>query len=206
MGHGVDIGEKVASPTCGTCSVTLVRPFVCLHCSYSGCWTKSHIRSHLRHTGHLFCEFWIRPYLDANCPLTVVPGADPKTGRIFCSECDNFILNTAFEALFSVALLKAEEAETKFQGMNNQTVPFSRRLKHGSHEKGPRSLPPLDARRKGCHRAQGLCGDPMRSPPRSAEPRPNVFLKRHPPILHPQSAPPQLLPERQAQPRNVQKY
>lgn len=55
--HNVYTKEKVSSPTCGTCSVTLARPFVCLHCSYSGCWTKGHIRGHLRLTGHFFCEF-----------------------------------------------------------------------------------------------------------------------------------------------------
>lgn len=56
MKYGVNTREKVASPACGSCNVTLVRPFVCLHCSYSGCWTTGHIRGHLRNTGHLFCE------------------------------------------------------------------------------------------------------------------------------------------------------
>lgn len=116
MNYGADANEKVASPTCGTCSVTLARPFVCLHCSYSGCWTKGHIRGHLRHTGHFFCESSISHYPDPSCDLTLESGADPKTGRIFCSECDNFILNTTFEELFSAAVLRAEEAETKFQG------------------------------------------------------------------------------------------
>lgn len=69
----VDGKGKVASPTCGTCSVTLARPFVCLHCSYSGCWARSHIRSHLRTTGHFFCELTINPYLDASGGLTIVP-------------------------------------------------------------------------------------------------------------------------------------
>ena len=117
--------------------MTLVRPFVCLHCSYSGCWTKGHIRGHLRHTGHFLCELRNDPYLDVGYGLTIVPGADPKTGRIFCSECDNFILNTTFEDLFSLAALRAEEAETKFQGTNNQLVPSPKLLKHDSYEEGP---------------------------------------------------------------------
>ena len=116
MNDDPDTQSQVASPTCGTCSVTLTRPFVCLHCSYSGCWAKGHIRSHLRHTGHFFCESLIIHYLDMGCGLTIVPGADPKTGRIFCSQCDNFILNSTFEDLFSATVLKAEEVETKFQG------------------------------------------------------------------------------------------
>ena len=33
-----------------------------------------------------------------------------------------------------------------------------------------------------------------------------MFLECDPPILHPQSPPPQLLPERQTQPRSVQEY
>jgi len=122
--HGVDTKEKVSSPMCGTCSVTLARPFVCLHCSHSGCWAKGHIRGHLRHTGHSFCEFLIRLYLGSGYGLTVVPGADPKTGRIFCSQCDNFILNSTFEDLFSAAVLRAEEAETKFQGTDTQPFPL----------------------------------------------------------------------------------
>ena len=127
--HGAYTNEKVASPMCGTCSVTLARPFVCLHCSYSGCWAKGHIRGHLRHTGHFFCELLIRLYPYPSCGLTIDLGADPKTGRIFCSQCDNFILNTTFEDFFSAAVLRAEEAETKFQGTNTPTPPPSNATK-----------------------------------------------------------------------------
>ena len=134
--YRADISEKVASPACGTCSVTLVRPFVCLHCSYSGCWTKGHIRAHLRNTGHLFCELQTIPDLYVSRGLTAVPGTDPKTGRIFCSDCDNFILNSTFEEFFSAALLKGEEAETKFQGANVRTVPLPKLLTQNSHEEG----------------------------------------------------------------------
>ena len=69
--YGADIRGKVASPTCGICSVTLARPFVCLHCPYSACWTKGHILGHLRHTGHFFCEPWIEFHFDlglTDCP------------------------------------------------------------------------------------------------------------------------------------------
>ena len=135
--YNTDTKEEVASPTCGTCSVTLARPFVCLHCSYSGCWTKGHIRGHLRHTGHFFCESSIELYLDTSRGLTVDTGADPKTGGIFCSQCDNFILNATFEELFSATVLRAEEAETRFQGMVLPTLPSTMRLKCGSHEEGP---------------------------------------------------------------------
>jgi len=123
--RSADTEEKVASPMCGTCSATLGRPFVCLHCSYSGCWTNGHIRGHLRHTGHFFCELLTRRHLDLSHSLTVVLGADPKTGRVFCSQCDNFILNSAFEDLFSATVLRVEESETKFQGTDPQ--PFAHR-------------------------------------------------------------------------------
>ena len=131
-----DTKEKIGSPICGTCSATSARPFVCLHCSYSGCWAKSHIRNHLRHTGHFFCESFISRYPGTSCGLTIESGADPKTGRIFCSQCDNFILNTTFEDLFSAAVLKAEEAETRFQGTNIPTFLATMRLKYSSNEEG----------------------------------------------------------------------
>ena len=61
-----DTEGKIGSPICGTCSATLGRPFVCLHCSYSGCWAKGHIRGHLRHTGHFFCKSSISRYSSAS--------------------------------------------------------------------------------------------------------------------------------------------
>ena len=123
MNHDVESRGKVASPMCGTCSATLARPFVCLHCSYSGCWEKGHIRGHLRHTGHFFCESDPTP---TRTSLTIALGAEPKTGRIFCSQCDNFILNSTFEDLFSATVLRIEESETKFQGTDPQPFPLQR--------------------------------------------------------------------------------
>lgn len=46
----------------------------------------------------------------------------------------------------------------------------------------------------------------MSRPPWSSQPWPDVFPERHPPVLHPQSTPPQLLPERQTHQRSVQEY
>jgi ubiquitin carboxyl-terminal hydrolase 22/27/51 len=148
MYYVADTKEKIGSPTCGTCGVTSARPFVCLHCPYSGCWAKGHIRGHLRHTGHFFCESSISRHPGTSCDLTIDLGTDPKTGRIFCSQCDNFILNTTFEDLFSAAVVRAEEAETRFQGTNIQTFLSMMRLKYRSYEEGSRNLPPLDAKRK----------------------------------------------------------
>lgn len=122
--YGANTKRKVASPMCGTCSVTLARPFVCLHCSYSGCWSKGHIRAHLRHTGHSFSETFIQLRSYSSCGLTTTLGADPKTGRIFCSQCDNFILNATLEDLFSATVLRVEESETRFQGAYTPTQRF----------------------------------------------------------------------------------
>ncbi len=48
---------QIAAPTCGTCDLSLFRPFVCLHCDYAGCWSDNHVVNHLREEGHLFCSF-----------------------------------------------------------------------------------------------------------------------------------------------------
>jgi hypothetical protein len=48
--------SQVSSPTCDTCDQALSRPFVCLHCSFAGCWSEGHITNHLKETGHTFCS------------------------------------------------------------------------------------------------------------------------------------------------------
>lgn len=47
---------KLQSPTCGTCGLVLPRPFICLHCSYGGCWKNNHILDHMKDLNHQFCE------------------------------------------------------------------------------------------------------------------------------------------------------
>lgn len=44
-------------PSCGTCGLTLHRPFICLDCSYGGCWHGGHVLGHLKDLGHRFCAF-----------------------------------------------------------------------------------------------------------------------------------------------------
>lgn len=50
---------KLQSPTCGTCGLVLPRPFICLHCSYGGCWRSEHILDHMKDLKHQFCELWL---------------------------------------------------------------------------------------------------------------------------------------------------
>ncbi|TDL25569.1 cysteine proteinase [Rickenella mellea] len=88
--------RKISMPTCGTCGLTLVRPFICLDCPFGGCWHGGHIVDHLKEAKHRFC-------------------ADVKSGSVFCSKCDDFIYNRAVEDLFHSVTLSAEEKETKFQ-------------------------------------------------------------------------------------------
>lgn len=47
--------NKVASPSCGVCELTLSRPCICLQCSFSACWQNGHMKQHLSHSGHSFC-------------------------------------------------------------------------------------------------------------------------------------------------------
>ncbi|KAG6330328.1 hypothetical protein ID866_8763 [Astraeus odoratus] len=65
--------RRVAAPACDTCHLTLSRPFVCLSCPFAGCWVGGHIETHLAESSHPFC-------------------VDTKTGSLFCSECENFVI------------------------------------------------------------------------------------------------------------------
>ncbi|EJD06815.1 cysteine proteinase [Fomitiporia mediterranea MF3/22] len=87
--------RKLQTPTCGTCGLVLHRPFICLHCSYGGCWKDSHILAHMKDLNHQFC-------------------ADVKTGSVFCIECDDMIADDTFEELFHATTLHVEEKETTF--------------------------------------------------------------------------------------------
>ncbi|KAJ3920258.1 hypothetical protein F5877DRAFT_38495 [Lentinula edodes] len=85
--------RKMAAPTCGTCNITLVRPFVCLHCSYSGCWASSHVADHLKQSSHKFC-------------------VDVSSGAVFCSACDDIVHNHALDRTYLESHLRAEERRT----------------------------------------------------------------------------------------------
>ncbi|KAF9072688.1 hypothetical protein BDP27DRAFT_1319811 [Rhodocollybia butyracea] len=87
--------RKITVPTCGTCGIALVRPFVCLEkgCNYSGCWASSHIVEHLKEHGHLF-------------------GADINSGAVFCCACDDVVHNHALDRAQLECHLRAEEKRT----------------------------------------------------------------------------------------------
>ncbi|KAK7013991.1 ubiquitin carboxyl-terminal hydrolase [Favolaschia claudopus] len=88
--------KKVSIPFCSTCKVPLPRPFVCLHCSYAGCWRSGHVSEHLQESQHIFC-------------------ADVTTGSIFCSDCKDFIYHARVDELYRAAVVTEEEKQTRFQ-------------------------------------------------------------------------------------------
>ncbi|KIY43869.1 cysteine proteinase, partial [Fistulina hepatica ATCC 64428] len=83
-------------PTCGICSVCIPRPFMCLHCRYTGCWNHEHIISHLRSSGHAFCM-------------------DPRSGALFCSACEDFVYHPQLDTLYLNTCVAAEESQNFFQ-------------------------------------------------------------------------------------------
>ncbi|KAH8100805.1 cysteine proteinase [Cristinia sonorae] len=103
--HHAHKRRKIAFPTCGTCDATLSRPFVCLQCTFSGCWNSSHIQLHLTREGHEFC-------------------ADVKSGSIFCNACDDFIYNSDINATYDATILSFEENHTYFQIAKKAREPF----------------------------------------------------------------------------------
>ncbi|KAF7344818.1 Ubiquitin carboxyl-terminal hydrolase [Mycena venus] len=86
--------RKMSVPTCGTCKLALHRPFVCLHCSYAGCWHNGHVLTHLQASQHTF-------YV--------------KTGSIYCFECRDFIYHPKIDKLYLATVVAAEEQQTRFQ-------------------------------------------------------------------------------------------
>lgn len=97
--------RKVSSPTCDKCDQALSRPFVCLHCSFAGCWSEGHITNHLKETGHTFCT-------------------DTKSGSVFCSECEDFVFDDTIDELYLAAVLSVEEQSTKFQVAKRGREPY----------------------------------------------------------------------------------
>ncbi|KAF5379838.1 hypothetical protein D9615_005767 [Tricholomella constricta] len=88
--------RRIASPSCGTCDLILPRPFACLHCSYTGCWSEGHVLQHLEEEDHPFC-------------------VDAKTGSVFCLQCHDFIYDSGLNEVYTASLVTAEEKQTKFQ-------------------------------------------------------------------------------------------
>ncbi|KAI9463201.1 hypothetical protein BJY52DRAFT_1253633 [Lactarius psammicola] len=73
--------RKVASPICGTCGLTMPRPFVCLDCAFSGCWQDEHILEHLKNEGHRFC-------------------VDTQLGIVYCKECQDMIHDPSLDNIY----------------------------------------------------------------------------------------------------------
>ncbi|KAF9558847.1 cysteine proteinase [Agrocybe pediades] len=88
--------RKISVPTCGTCALSLSRPFACLHCTYTGCWHGGHVGQHLRDSDHQFC-------------------VDAHSGSVFCSECDDFIYDARIDTMRLSAVVTAEQKHAKWQ-------------------------------------------------------------------------------------------
>ncbi|KAJ7620961.1 hypothetical protein FB45DRAFT_927988 [Roridomyces roridus] len=97
--------RKISAPTCGTCEIALHRPFVCLHCSYAGCWKSGHVSAHLKQSRHQFC-------------------ADVKSGSIFCSECQDFVYHSKVDEIYLESTVAVEEEETRFQVSKKRREPY----------------------------------------------------------------------------------
>ncbi|KAH7928110.1 cysteine proteinase [Leucogyrophana mollusca] len=97
--------RKISAPTCGTCEVSLSRPFACLRCSYAGCWSEGHISDHLKGAGHAFC-------------------VDTRSGSVFCAECNDFIYDTSMDNIYLSTVVAVEERQTNFQVAKRGREPY----------------------------------------------------------------------------------
>lgn len=96
--------RKILSPSCDICRMALPRPFVCLHCSFSGCW--HHFDHHLVESDHPFC-------------------VDSKSGAIYCRDCSDFVFEAATYETYSSATLGYEEKNTTFRVSRLSRQPYS---------------------------------------------------------------------------------
>ncbi|KZV68313.1 cysteine proteinase [Peniophora sp. CONT] len=87
--------RKLSAPQCGTCHRTLARPFVCLQCSFAGCWQDEHISEHLADEAHYFA-------------------VDTNTGAVFCSECDDFFYEPTLDTEYKRTLLAVDKKNARF--------------------------------------------------------------------------------------------
>ncbi|TEB19403.1 cysteine proteinase [Coprinellus micaceus] len=97
--------RRISPPRCGVCDLALSRPFACLHCDAAFCWEHGHAITHSKQTNHTFC-------------------VDAKSGRLYCSQCDDFIYDPTLDELYTRTVVSAEEKETRFQESKNLREPF----------------------------------------------------------------------------------
>ncbi|CDK28601.1 unnamed protein product [Kuraishia capsulata CBS 1993] len=65
---------------CKECSSSLSPSFMCLQCSYVGCWKKGHAHAHAKHDGHVF-------------------GIDAARGHILCFRCGDYVGDPSLEEI-----------------------------------------------------------------------------------------------------------
>ncbi|KAF8124813.1 hypothetical protein EV363DRAFT_1403077 [Boletus edulis] len=84
---------------------TLSRPFVCLSCSFAGCWQSGHVINHLHETAHSFC-------------------VDTRSGSVFCADCDDFIYDATIDSTYLSTVILIEEQLTRFQVVKRIREPY----------------------------------------------------------------------------------
>ncbi|EIW83703.1 cysteine proteinase [Coniophora puteana RWD-64-598 SS2] len=124
--------RKVGVPTCDTCYMTLARPFVCLSCSFGGCWAEGHMVDHLRESGHSFC-------------------ADTRSGSVYCADCEDFIFNDIMDEARLQTQLAVEETQSMFQVSKMSREPYKPHLPSSEDTDLLKSTAPLP-----CQSRRGL--------------------------------------------------
>ncbi|KAJ1033658.1 hypothetical protein NDA13_001644 [Ustilago tritici] len=95
QGKQVKKRRKLDYPQCHTCQVDMLRPFICLECAYTACFSppiaddptavtrtlkNSHMIQHLRSKKHMLA-------------------IDLLYGHVYCAECKDFIHDALFESV-----------------------------------------------------------------------------------------------------------
>nr|CDI51855.1 related to UBP8-Ubiquitin-specific protease component of the SAGA complex [Melanopsichium pennsylvanicum 4] len=94
--------RKLDYPQCGTCQADMLRPFICLECAFTGCFSPmihddptavtkthrdSHVIQHLRSKQHAFAF-------------------DLLYGHVYCRECNDFVHDPLLESIQRYELSK----------------------------------------------------------------------------------------------------
>lgn len=141
------------------------------------------------------------------------PGADVKSGSIFCFECRDFIYDAKVDELFLASVVSAEEQETRFQGSlvhvslgnlidrwfavsKNHRERFQQWVPTTQDAEALENAVAIPCQGELNIHAHFLVAYFSRRPPRIIEPRADLLHERRSSVLYSQSTPPQLFPRR----------